>query len=100
MKFSQTNQNLAFAEGTFNENNGQLTIEAEINGLSSHFILLYTVVFLFTFVPAIFTNSGIGILMSLLFGIGMLFVLYLIMRTFMERLKYDLEREFFYLTKK
>lgn len=100
MKFSQTNQNLAFAEGTFNENNGQLTIEAEINGFSSRFILLYTVVFLFTFVPAIFTNSGIGILMSLLFGIGMLFVLYLIMRTFMERLKYDLEREFFYLTKK
>ena len=100
-----TNMNFAVANGTFTENNGQLTIETEINSFNNFFIIFYA--FLIIFYSIFFLdfldsdNNGefIAIPFILLHGTFMFGLPYFMMRRSVKRLKYELEREFFYLTK-
>jgi hypothetical protein len=105
-RFFDTNMNFAFADGIFNEQNGTLKIETEINGFSGFFIPFYIILIIFysIFILAI-GNSGnneryfaIPFLIfhaTLMFGIP-----YFMMRRSVKRLKYELEREFYYIAGK
>jgi hypothetical protein len=104
-RFFDTSMTFAIAKGTFNENNGQLTIETEINGFHNFIIVFY--VFLIIFYSILIfgilrednKESFVGIPFLLLHGTFMFAIPYFIMRRSVKRLKYELEREFFYLTK-
>ncbi len=104
-RFFDTNMNFAVANGTFVENNEQLTIETEINGFNNFLIVFYVLLIgFYLFLFFIVSMSGdstdfIVIPFLLLHGTLMFVMPYLMMRRGVERLKYELEREFFYLTK-
>ena len=104
-RFFDTNMNFAVANGTFIENNEQLIVETEINGFNNFFIVFY--IFLIVFYSIIIlvvsgdnnSESFIVIPFLLLHGTFMFAIPYLIMRRSVKRLKYELEREFYYLTR-
>jgi hypothetical protein len=104
-RFFDTNMNFAVANGTFTENNGQLTIDTEINGFNNFFIVFYVflIVFYAIFIFGLIGNSSTegfeAIPFVLLHGTFMFGIPYFMMRRSVNRLKYELEREFFYLTK-
>ncbi|MDB5209122.1 MAG: uncharacterized protein JWR72_4197 [Flavisolibacter sp.] len=104
-RFFDTNMNFAIASGTFTEANGQLTVETEVNGFKSFFILFYVFliifysIFIFGFWGSSNKESFIAIPFILLHGTFMFALPYFMMRRSVKRLKYELEREFFYLTK-
>lgn len=104
-RFFDTNMNLAVANGTFIENNGKLTIETELNGFNNFFILFYVLLilfysfFIFSFIGSDNNGEFIAIPFILLHGTFMFGLPYFMMRRSVQRLKYELEREFFYLTK-
>ena len=102
-----TNGNMAVATGKLFEKDGQLTIETEINGFNNFFIFFYAILIvfysIFIIVGFIFPNDGVGffIIPFILLHATLMFALpYFMMRRSVKRLKYELEREFFYLTKK
>ncbi len=104
-RFFQQNQNLATADGTFTETDGQLTIETEINGFNN-FMKLFYIILLIALTTLITVSINLGrnadytpLFTILFFGALMIFITYLVMRVSISRMKYDLEREFFYLTK-
>lgn len=105
-RYFEQGQNLATATGTFIENNGDLTIETEINGFSSFMILFYSILLIgltgmITVIISLGKNTDFLALLPILFiGALMFFITYMVMRISIGRMKYDLEREFFYLTKK
>lgn len=105
-RFFDTNMNFAVAKGTFIENNGLLIVETEINGFNNFFIVFYVLLIIFysIFIFALscdnINESFIAIPFLLLHGAFMFAIPYLVMRRSVKRLKYELEREFFYLTKK
>ena len=94
----------AVATGSFQELHGSLKIETKINGFSSVFIPLYILILSFyTVVFFALVNSAGGdksfVIFLLIFQlIFMLIIPYFMMRASVKRLKYELEREFFYLT--
>jgi hypothetical protein len=104
-RFFDTNMNFAIANGTFAEINGNLIIETEINGSNNFlvifyiFLILFYAIFFFLFLTGESKESFIAIPFILLHGTIMFALPYLIMRRSVKRLKYELEREFFYLTK-
>ncbi len=97
--------NTAVAVGSFEEVNGTLKIETKINGFSSVFIPLYILVLSVYIAVFIALANSVGgdksfVIFILIFQlIFMLIIPYFFMRASVERLKYELEREFFYLTK-
>ncbi|HRG89310.1 MAG TPA: hypothetical protein PLW44_09840 [Chitinophagales bacterium] len=104
-RFFDTNMNLAIAEGTFNVHNGQLTIETEINGFKYFYLLfcaLLVVFYSIFFIGILNSDDNITLIVIpivLLHGALMFAIPYLLMKRSVQRLKYDLEREFFFLTK-
>jgi hypothetical protein len=104
-RFIDTNINLATANGVFSEQNGKLVIETEINGFSGFIIPFY--IFLIIFYSIFFfsigfekNNSGIVVLPFIMLHAAFMFgIPYFMMRRSVKRLKYELEREFYYLTK-
>ena len=104
-RFFDTNMNSAIAYGTFSENNGQLTINTEINGFNNFFIFYYAFliifysIFIFGFLIGQDGEGLIAIPFILLHGTFMFCIPFFLMRRSVKRLKYELEREFFYLTK-
>ncbi len=95
---------MAVASGTLSEHNGHLTIKSEINGFPNFSILIC--IFLLIFYSYLIfdmcrsnNTDLITIIMSLLVGALMFLISYFIMTNSVKRLKYILEREFFYLTK-
>jgi hypothetical protein len=104
-RFFDTNMNMAIAQGTLTEKNDQLTVETEINGFNNFFIVAY--VFLIIIYSLIIydvsrsDNNGdfIAIPFLILHGSLMFLMPYFMMRRSVKKLKYELEREFFYLTK-
>ena len=104
-RFFDTNLNMAVASGTINEHNGHLTIESEINGFNNFFIVFY--IFLIVFYSFFIFGFGssdnnmefFAIPFLILHGTLMFSIPYFMMRRSVKRLKYELEREFFYLTK-
>ena len=108
-KFFEANFNTAIANGTYYQKDNTLVIEAEINGFRKIFIFYYLfliIFYLFFITGFTFFNtdqSGHINLFSTLFiflhGLFMLSLPYFLMRRSVKRLKRELEREFFYLTK-
>jgi len=104
-RFFDTNMNFAVATGTFAENNGQLTIDTEINGFNNFFIVFYVLlivvysIFFWSFLRSDNKAGFIVVPFILLHGTLMFGMPYFMMRRSVKRLKYELEREFFYLTK-
>lgn len=100
-----TNMNFAVASGTFAENKGQLIIEAEVNGFKHFFIFFYIFliiiysVFIFGFLGTKNKENFVAIPFILVHATFMFVLPYFMMRRSVARLKYELEREFFYLTK-
>ena len=104
-RFFDTNMNMAIAEGKLIEKNDQLTVETEINGFNNFFILVY-VFLIIVYSLIIFDVSGsdnngefIAIPFLILHGTLMFTMPYFMMRRSVKKLKYELDREFFYLTK-
>ena len=96
---------MATAEGSINESNGRTILDIEISGLTTLFLIFYAFLFFIYFggiVYFMFKNHEVVYYAPVLIaqGIVMAAFPYIIMRRSVERLKYDLEREFFYLTKK
>ncbi|TAE35260.1 MAG: hypothetical protein EAY66_09365 [Sphingobacteriales bacterium] len=104
-KIFDTNFNIAVASGTIKEENGQLTINTEINGFNNFMIVFYIFILIFysIFIASFSfwdSNDTFFILpFILIHGIFMSLIPYFIMRRGVKRMKYELEREFFYLTK-
>lgn len=104
-RFFDTNMNMAVANGTLTENNGKLTVETEINGFNNFFIIFYVFLiifyslFIFSFSSSDNNVEFFAIPFLLLHGTLMFSMPYFMMRRSVKRLKYELEREFFYLTK-
>lgn len=106
-RFFDTNMNFALAHGTFAKKNGQLRIETEINGFNNFFVVYYVFLILFyslfIFIFAFTVKNGAGGFFAIPFitlhGTLMFSIPYIMIRRSVQRLKYELEREFFFLTK-
>ncbi len=104
-KFFDTNKNFAVATGTFKEDIGQLTVETTINGYNNFFIVFYVFLLIFysVFIIGILFSDAKEVFFVIPFlflhGIIMFAIPYFIMRRSVKRMKYELEREFFFFTK-
>lgn len=104
-KFFDTNRNFAVATGTFKEDIGQLTVETTINGFNNFFIVFYVFLLLFysIFIFGFLFSGAKEVLFVIPFlflhGFFMFAIPYFIMRRSVKRLKYELEREFYFFTK-
>lgn len=104
-KFFEPNGNTAIAIGNIKEEIGQITIQTEINGFNNFMFVCYG--FLIVFYSIFFVGFMFSMLnmpffvfpLIMLHGALMVFIPYLIMRRSVKKMKYELEREFFYLTK-
>src|SRR6476660_723068 len=101
-----SNLNLATANGSFSERNGKLVVETEIKGLYGFMIPFYLFLIIFYFILFFSmyngkNNNGVFLVPFLVIhGIFMFAIPYFITRRSVKRLKYELERELYYLTKK
>lgn len=102
------NVNLAVASGKILQKDDRLIINTEINGFNDFMVPFYIICIviygLFLSVPFEADNEGSpgpGFILPFMsvHAIFMMGIPYFIMRRSVKRLKYDLEREFFYLTK-
>ena len=108
-KLLDVNMNLAMAEGTYHQSGDKLIIKTEINGFHGMMIPFYIIAILFycIFIGIFLVVEDMEANMPLFFfpfilvhAIFMLGAPYLIMRRSTVRLKHELEREFYFLTKK
>ncbi|WP_341227117.1 hypothetical protein [uncultured Arcticibacterium sp.] len=104
----EMNNGLAVATGSFTQYESKLMVHTEINGFHKIMILFLGVVFLFYalffidfFVSGDIRNDFQGYILPLMFihAVFMLGVPYFLIRRSVMKLKHELEREFFYLTK-
>jgi hypothetical protein len=104
MKAFDAGDSMCSVKGTLAENDGKLTIEAEVNGVDNFiaifYILLMSIATIFI-VIALLSKETPSFLLPLVFFQGIIWysLPYLFLKRRVERMKYDLEREFFYLTK-
>lgn len=104
-RFFDTNINMAVATGTINEHDGYLTIETEINGFNNFYMIFNVFVFVFCSILilnlVVFENNAESFptLLLIVHGTLVFSITYFIMRRKVKQLKYELEREFFYLSK-
>ena len=106
-KLFDMNMSTAVASGIYHQNNEKLIIETEINGFNEMMILFYllAIVFYSIFIITFLTVDNIqgnvpGLTFILIHGAFLFGISYFIMRRSVNRMKHELEREFFYLTKK
>ena len=108
-RFFDMNKNLAIARGSYKQKNETLIIETEINGFNRIMIpyFLFTIVFYLIFIGVIimtdsFKGIEVGFVFLFLFihATFMFGIPYFLMRRSTKRMKYELERDFYYLTKK
>lgn len=106
VKMFDTSMNFAIANGQFKEADGELIIDTEINGLTNYMLFFYSIVLVFYLLIIALVTFGdsetpfIAIPFILFHGFIMFAIPYFMMRRSVKRLKYELEREFFFLTKK
>jgi hypothetical protein len=104
-RFFDININWAIAKGTLSENGGQLIINAEILGFANSMIFFYVfiiVVYSIGFISLFNSDEKNKLIISLfllIHGVFMFSIPHLILRGSVKKLKYELEREFFFLTK-
>ena len=108
-RFFDMNLNFSKAKGTIIQNDSKLIIDTEINAFQGQmmFMLIFLIVFYLIFIIAFYTADRINgnspviafpfILIHALFMFG---IPYLMMRRSVSRMKYDLERDLFFMTKK
>lgn len=110
-KLFDMNMNFALATGEFRAKNNLLVITTEVNGFHGMmipfyiFITIFYLIFILGFSFTAFPEEGNGpmalaipfVLVHAAFMYGMP---YFIMRRSVSRMKHELEREFFYMTKK
>ncbi|MEM9887910.1 MAG: hypothetical protein AAF849_18590 [Bacteroidota bacterium] len=107
-RFFDTNINLAVASGSYKQQYDKLIIKTEINSLNVLMTLFY--VFLLLFYPLfiflilvtdnITGNTPAFVLPFLLVhAASMLGIPYIMMRKSVKRMKYELEREFYYMVR-
>ncbi|NOS92536.1 MAG: hypothetical protein HOP30_11480 [Cyclobacteriaceae bacterium] len=101
-----TNMNMAIATGTFKETDSGLVIHTKINGFNNFFILYYVLlVFVYGMIASLMAFSDqntefVIFLFLVIHAVFMFLIPYFFMRSATRRLKHELEREFFYLTKR
>ena len=109
VKLFSSPPNMAVAKGTFRQKDAMLIIETEVNGFSKLFIpiYIYALVFYSFFIISDLmrsTTNSEGELLNLTFLVlhALLFFLipYFLMRRSTKIMKHELEREFFFLSKK
>ncbi len=107
-KFFDMNMNLAIAKGIYKQQDNNLIIYTEINGFTGMMIPFYVflIVFYLIFIIGFSTSENVGgnmdffglpfiiIHAAFMFGIP-----YFMMRRSVSRMKHELEREFYYMTK-
>ena len=107
-RFLDNNINTATASGTFVQKNNTLIINAEINGFNGMMIpfyifcvLFYCIFFFIFFATNKIENnfSSLAFTFVIVHAAFMMGIPYFFMRRSTKKLKYELEREFFYLTK-
>ncbi|MBK6282596.1 MAG: hypothetical protein IPF54_07960 [Draconibacterium sp.] len=108
--FFDINLNIAIAKGSFIHDKDKLVITTDINSFSGIMIAFYSfaifiyLMLIISFFASEFNEATTDDLLIIPFIIIhstlMLGIPYLIMRSSTKRLKYDLEREFYYITKK
>ena len=107
-KFIDTNMNIAVASGTYRQNSEKLIIETEINGFSKKMIPFYLFILIFysiligTFLKTDSIGRGVGFPspFMVIHAAFMFYLPYLMMRRSTKRMRHELEREFYYMTKK
>ena len=108
-KFFDMYTNLAVAKGTYRQDREKLIIKAEINGFSGKMIpfYLFAIVFYSIFIGVFFMTDGLEgnasgfVLPFILIHAALMFGLpYIAMRKSTKRMMHELEREFYYMTKK
>jgi len=97
--------NFSIATGTYDERNESLLLETEIVAFKrNNFILFMIILFIIGYCVAIFQlalNKNWIFIPLLIVHCGIMIGFpYLMMRRSIKRMKYDLEREFYYFTKK
>ena len=104
-RFFDTNMNFSVANGIFEEKDGNLIVETEINGFNNYFLFFYAflIIFYTIFIFGVSSSEKNDALIAIPFlvihGTFMFSIPYFIMKRSVKRMKYELEREFFYLTK-
>ena len=102
------NMNGAVAEGTYRQSGASLIIEAEVRSFHGVMIPLYLFLILFYigFISAFFFIGDLHIqVIVLLISVGLVHgglmfgIPYIMMRRSLARMKYELEREFYYMAK-
>ncbi|PJJ59249.1 hypothetical protein [Hymenobacter chitinivorans] len=108
-KFFDANMSLAVAEGRFTQQEQNVVIATEINGFSGlmipffGFILVFYAIFLIGFLFSASRNGSqtfVALPFIFLHASFMLGIPYFIMRRGVSKMKHELEREFYYMTKK
>lgn len=106
-RFFGANNNLAIATGTYVQNNEILVINTEINGFSKKMIPFYAfiIVFYCIFISSFFTlddpdKSKIALPFICFHALFMFGLPYFMMMRSTKSLKHDLERDFYFFTKK
>jgi hypothetical protein len=106
-KFFDTNMTFATAEGSFSQKDNLLVIESTIIGFRKVYLVFVALLLLFyaAVILSVILSDASGVMRwliipFLIFHSVMMFgIPYLVLRRGVSRLKYDLEREFYYLTK-
>lgn len=106
-KFFDMSMSLAIAEGSFRQRENLLIIESTIKGFRGifvpfiAFILMFYIAFIAAFIFSYNSGSMEWLIVPFIFihASIMLGVPYLIMRRGVSRMKYELERDFYYMTK-
>ena len=108
-RFFDMNMNFAIAKGKFIQRDNLLIIETEIKGFHGMMIpTLIILIFIYSFFIGAFLMSdniegnedGFAIPFLIFHAVFMLGIPYLVMRRSINRMKHDLERELYYMTKK
>lgn len=106
-RFFDMNLNNAIAQGTYVQEGGPLRINAEINGFIGMTIPFFLLIaFYLIFIGAFFmadsiegNEAGFVLPFIVIHAAFMFGIPYLVMRRSVKRMKHDLEREFYFMTK-
>jgi hypothetical protein len=107
-RFFDMNMNFAIASGSYKQKGESLIIDAEINGFSGIMVpfYLFTIVFYVMFISAFFladkiegNGAGFALPFIIIHAAFMFGIPYFMMRRSVTRMKRELEREFYYMTK-
>jgi hypothetical protein len=108
-RFFDGNKNLATAKGTYSQNEKKLVLNIQTKGFSKSFIpflifvpIIYIIAIVFSIIASVNDqNIPFFVLPFILFhGTLMLGIPYFVMRKSLKNMEKELEKEFFFLTKK